>query len=177
MPPILKTSDNLLKIAPNIPETEFKEKEDKLLIMKPVYQNINQVDLWENADRQTNNNADVTKYEGIKKQTNTLKEALKNRPPVADFIEQITKANEEDMEKRKQRERDKMYNVYFPYDNTEAKTGEKEADEIFRKILNVDQASSPTSLPISRGRMVGFGKQSQQRKRNIKDSQTSHQQR
>ena len=81
------------------------------------------------------------------------------------------------MEKRKQRERDKMYNGYFPYDNTEAKTGEKEADEIFRKILNVDQASSPTSLPVSRGRMVGFGKQSQQRKRNIKDSQTSHQQR
>ena len=75
--------------------------------MKPVYQNINQVDLWENADRRTNNNADVTKYAGIKKQTNTLKEALKNRPPVADFIEQITKANEEDMEKRKQRERDK----------------------------------------------------------------------
>ena len=72
----------------------------------------------------------------------------------------------------------KMYNGYFPYDNTEAKTGEKEADEIFRKILNVDQASSPTSLPVSRGRMVGFGKQSEYRRRQptndrkIKDVQT-----
>ena len=81
------------------------------------------------------------------------------------------------MEKRKQRERDKIYNGYFPFDNTEAKMGEKEADEIFRKILNVVQGSSPTSLSVSRGRMVGFGKQSQQRKRNIKGSQTSPKQR
>jgi hypothetical protein len=113
----------------------------------------------------------------MKIQTHTLKEALKNRPPVAEFIEQITKANEENMEKRKQREGDNMYNVYFLYDNTEAKTCKKKADDIYREILNVFLASSPTSVPVSRGRIVGFGKQSRQRKRNINDSQTSPQQR
>jgi hypothetical protein len=96
---------------------------------------------------------------------------------LAVFIERITKANEEDMEKRKQRDGDNMYNVYFPYDNTEAKTVEKKADEIYQEILEAVQASSPTSLQVRRGSMVGFGKQSQQRKRIIEYSQTSHQQR
>ena len=49
------------------------------------------VDLWENADRQPNNNDNVNKYTDRKRLTNTLKEALKHRPPVAEFIQQITK--------------------------------------------------------------------------------------
>ena len=76
------------------------------------------------------------------------------------------------MEKSIQRERDEIYNF------DEAKTVEKEADEIYREILNVVQANSPTSLLVSRGRMVGFGKQSEYRRRQptnvrkIKDVQT-----
>ena len=83
-----------------------------------------------------------------KSPTNTLKEALKNIPAVAEFIEQITKANKEDMEKRKQRERDQMYNYYFLNDNTDANTVEKEAQEIYREMLKAVQAISLT--PISK---------------------------
>ena len=117
--PTLQPSDNILKIAPDIQVTDCEENKDKL-IMKPVYQNINQVDLWENVDRQTDNKDDVTKYTVRKKPTNTLKKALKNRPPVAEFILKITKANKEDIEKRKQRERDKWY-----HGDAKANTGEK----------------------------------------------------
>jgi hypothetical protein len=51
-PPTLKTSEHVTKIAPDIPETDYDENKDKLLIIKPVYQNFNQVDLWQNIDRQ-----------------------------------------------------------------------------------------------------------------------------
>jgi hypothetical protein len=174
----MKTLEHLRKTGSNTSKADNEEKENKLLLIKPVYQNIHQVDLWENADRQPNNNDDVKKYTDMKQLTSTLEEALKQRPPVAEFIQNITKATKEDMEKSIQRERDELYNYKAPNDNTESKTVEKAADEIYREILNVVQANSPTSLPVSRGRMVGFGKQFEYRirhptnVRNIKDSET-----
>ena len=144
--PTLNTSEHILKMVQD--KTDYDENKDKLLIIKPVYQNINQVDLKENVGRQTNDNDNVTKFTAKKSPTNTLKEALKNRDAVAAFIEQRTKANKEDMEKRKQRERDQMYNYYFLNDNTDANTVEKEAQEIYREMLKAVQANSPT--PISK---------------------------
>ena len=67
-PPTLETSEHVLKMAPDIPATDYDENKDKLLIIRQVYQNIKQVDLWRNVDRQTNDNDNVTKFTAKKTQ-------------------------------------------------------------------------------------------------------------
>ena len=121
-----------------------------MFILKTVYTNVNQVDIWENADRQSDVKDDITKYAELKNTTNTLKEAFRNRPPVAEYIKEITRANKENIKKRQQRELDKLMNAAV-YDD------EDEAQQIYQEILQVVGANSPTSLPISRGSMAGYG--------------------
>ena len=55
-------------------------------IISPVQKNIRQRDLCGNVCRQNNDNGGLLKCAQNKIPTNTLKEALRNRPPVADFI-------------------------------------------------------------------------------------------
>ena len=67
--------------------------------------------------------------------TKTLKEALKNRPPVSEFIREITRMSEED--RRRQRERKSM----MEEEEEEREEGgdiEDEAQKIYREILEVD---------------------------------------
>ena len=109
IPSCLKISKNLLNVAPDIPETDYEESKDELSIINPVHKNMRQRDLWGNAYRQNSDKVGLLKCAQNKIPTNTLKEALRNRPPVADFMKEITKANEEDIVKRKQRERYRLY--------------------------------------------------------------------
>ena len=161
IPSCLKISKNLLNVAPDIPETDYEESDEKVSNIEPSYQNIKQRDLWENACRQNNDNGVILNCAQKKMPTNTLKSALRNRPPVAEFIKEITKANAKDDVKRRQRERDRLYNDDVFTDNTEEDIVENEAQQIYREILEVVQANSPSSLPVSRGRMVGYGEHSQ----------------
>ena len=165
IPSCLKISKNLLNVAPDIPETDYEESDEKLSNIEPSYQNIKQRDLWENACRQNNDNGVLLKCAQKKMPTNTLKSALRNRPPVAEFIKEITKANAKDDVKRRQRERDRLYNDDVFTDNTEEDIVENEAQQIYREILEVVQANSPSSLPVSRGRMVGYGEHTPQTQR------------
>ena len=118
------------------------------------------------------------KYRQKKITTNTLKEALRNRPPVAEFMKEITKANEEDILKRKQRERYRLYIDDVFIDNTEEDIVENEAQQIYREILEVVQANSPSSLTVSRARMVGYGEHSEQPQRQSSNNvrNTNHKQ-
>ena len=143
--------------TPDIPETDYDETEDKFSIINPVHNNIKQRDLWGNACRQSNDNGGILKYAQKKLPTNTIREALRNRPPVSEFIKEITKANEEDNVKRIQRERERLYIDDVFNDITKEDINENEAQQIYREILEVVQANSPSSLPVSRGRMVGYG--------------------
>lgn len=152
IPSCMKISHNILNTAPEIPEVDYDESDDKLSVIDTAHGNLSQRDLWSNACRQNTNNGGILKYEQNKLPTNTLKEALRNRAPVAEFIREITKANEEDIVNRKQRERERLcvHGVF-----TEDDIVENENEQIYREILEVVQANSPSSLPVSRGRMVG----------------------
>ena len=153
IPSCLKASKNMLNVA----ETDYDETEDKFSIINPVHNNMRQRDLWGNACRQSNDNGGILKYARKKLPTNTIKEALRNRTPVSDFIKEITKANEEDNLKRRERESDRLYIDDVFTDMTENYIVENEAQQIYQEILEVVQAKSPSSLPVSRGRMVGYG--------------------
>ena len=134
--------ESLLTTAPDIPDTDYDESDSKPIVIEPFYINAKKNNVWENAKRHSYNK------EGNKKNaTNTLKESLKYRPPVAEFVKEITKATEEDMKRKKKREKNRRYQEEV----------ETEAQQIYREILEVVKENSPASLPVSRGSMVGFG--------------------
>ena len=70
-------------------------------IINPVQKNIRQRDLWGNVCRQNNDNGGLLKCAQNKIPKSTLKEALRNRPPVADFINEIRKANKKGKDREK----------------------------------------------------------------------------
>ena len=167
MAPYPKISDFLLKAAPDIPETDYEEEnDDNMLILKSVYKNVNPVDLWENAERHSNVKVDDRKCTELKHPTNTLREAFKHRPPVTEYIKEITRANKENIEKRKQREHNKLT-------NKDVEESENEAQQIYREILKVVGANSPTSLPVSRGSMVGFSEQAEEEVKGQRDERST----
>ena len=45
IPSYLKVSKNMLNVAPDIPETDYDETEDKFSIINPVHNNMSQRDL------------------------------------------------------------------------------------------------------------------------------------
>ena len=67
--------------------------------------------------------------------------------------------------KRKQKEMDRLFIDDVFIDNTKEDIVENEAQQIYREILEVVQANSPSSLPVRRGRMVGYGEHSQRPQR------------
>ena len=81
--------------------------------------------------------------------TETLKEVIKHRPPVAAVVREITKEREKD--KLRQREREMMEREA----EREFQGGDEEAQQIYREIISVVASNSPASLQHARGRMVG----------------------
>ena len=83
--------------------------------------------------------------------TETLKEVIKHRPPVAAVVREITKEREKD--KLRQRERELMEREAER--EFQAGGGDEEAQQIYREIISVVASNSPASLQHARGRMVG----------------------
>ena len=136
-------------------ETESDESDDNHLIIKPVYKNRNQTNLWENCYTENtakDNQSVATPVEHHTGLTDTEREVIKHRPAVSEIVKKITKASKEDMERRKERE-DMLNNEIV----------ESKARKIYEEILAVVHGSSPASLPVSRGVMVGCGQQGQDR--------------
>ena len=133
----------------DILETESDESDDNHLIIKPVYKNRNQTNLWENCFTENtakDNQSVTTPVEHHTGLTDTEREVIKHRPTVSEIVKEITKASKKDMERRKERE-----------------IVENKARKIYEEILAVVHDSSPASLPVSRGVMVGCGQQGQDR--------------
>ena len=134
----LDTSEAEKRKGVDISETDTDESDDSQVIIKPVYKNRNQIDLWENCYR--HNNAKVDHGVEQNKHTDTLKEAIKHRPSVTEFIREIKRANKEDMERRRQRERARI----LDYDTMSS------TEEVYDCILAAVQG-----VPVGRGAMVG----------------------
>ena len=136
-------------------ETESDESDDNHLIIKPVYKNRNQTNLWENCCTENtakDNQSVATPVEHHTGLTDTEREVIKHRPAVSEIVKEITKASKEALERRKERE-DILNNEIV----------ENKARKIYEEILAVVHDSSPASLPVSRGVMVGCGQQGQDR--------------
>ena len=80
--------------------------------------------------------------------TETLKEVIKHRPPVAQVVREITEESQRDKIRQKRRE--------TMMGQTENKEEEEEAQKVYREILDV-----VGSTPCGRGRMVGYGEEAQ----------------
>ena len=85
--------------------------------------------------------------------TETLKEVIKHRPPVAAVVREITKEREKD--KLRQREREMMEREAEREFQGGGGGGDEEAQQIYREIISVVASNSPASLQHARGRMVG----------------------
>jgi len=137
-------------------------------------------DLWGNARRYRG------KQESAADPTRTLKEALKNRPPVSQFIREITRATEEDRRRREERQQKQRLlenqeaeqcrendplgvltelnsilekeekRVDLKKEENYEENNNDDAQLIYREILEVVQANA-TSMSSHRGRMVGYG--------------------
>ena len=83
--------------------------------------------------------------------TETLKEVIKHRPPVAQVAKNIAEESERD--KLRQRRRENMQRQTQPGKEQQE---EDEAQKIYREILDV-----VGSAPCGRGRMVGYGEEAQ----------------
>jgi len=155
--------------CPATPSPDYEESE----------KNPMERDLWGNARRYRG------KQESSTDPTRTLKEALKNRPPVSQFIREITRATEEDRKRREERQQKQRLlenqeaeqccendplgvltelnsilekeekRVDLKEDNCEENNND-DAQLIYREILEVVQANA-TSMSSHRGRMVGYG--------------------
>jgi hypothetical protein len=117
------------------------EVEKKQNVKKSVYKNIRQCDIWENADRQIKDCYDKNGDKNVTKDRNP-KNTL-NKAPLTEFFREKTKT------RRNFKEQSKMY--------SEDKTIESEALEIYQEILDIVNANSPASLPVSREKKVGYG--------------------
>jgi len=107
--------------------------------------------LWSNANRYLGSAA----QDDERMPTKTLKEALKNRPSVSEFVKEITKASEKD--RQREMERKLMERAEEGKEETE----EEEAKKIYREIMEVVSLSSPSSIQTVKGRMVGYGEETQ----------------
>ena len=92
--------------------------------------------------------------------TETLKEVIKHRPPVAQVVREITEESERD--KMRQKRRETMMGqadsklAHSPQTAAKASKEEEEAQQVYREILEV-----VGSTPCGRGRMVGYGEEAQ----------------
>ena len=114
--------------------TELKQD-----IIEPVYKEFNSKNVWETLSKDAPYDQSIaTKIypEG------TMKEALKNRPPLSVFIEEISNATKE-LKKRQSKYCKEMEL--------------RESQELYQEICNAVESNSPHSMPVSRGRMVGHG--------------------
>jgi hypothetical protein len=153
-------------------------------------------DVWSNANRfrGSQNALDMMSKEGIKNvelsnklprgqiiPTETLKQVMKTRPPVAEFVKEITKVSEKDKMRQRQRENmqkeaESIFNKEKeemnlrimkqkekkrPKNSIESSSEEDEAKKIYREILEVVKTNAPASLQYGRGRMVGYGEEAQ----------------
>jgi len=155
--------------TPPIPAPDYEERLTKAESRKE------NGDLWGNARR----------YRGQGEARETLKAAMKNRPPVAEIVKEITKVSEEDKRRQRAREREQEEAGNL-FDNQEEagedekhlgrsevrgkrrkepggrrRDGEHDAQKIYREILEVVKENSPASLQYGRGRMVGYGEEAQ----------------
>ena len=108
-------------------------------IIEPVYKKFNDRNVWETLSKDAPYDQSVaTKVypEG------TMKEALKNRPPLSVFIEEISNATKE-LKKRQSKYCKEMEL--------------RESQQLYQEIVNAVESKSPHSMPVSRGRMVGHG--------------------
>ena len=136
----------------DITETKSDESDNNHLIIKPVYKNRNVTNLWENCYRNDSDKDDqsVTTPAG---HNTELTYTGRDRPAVTEKV----KGSKKDRERS--RERKEMLNN----ENVENK-----ARKIYEEILEVVQGSSPASLPVSRGVLVGYAQAHQGQDRNIK---------
>ena len=124
--------------------------------------------VWSNVERykgetpwkERHNNNGVKHHKIVP--TETLKEVIKHRPPVSEVVREITKESEKD--KLRQREREMMQKEIEKEFSADSKDVEKEDDsdeaqQIYREIIDVVSANSPSSLQYVRGRMVGYGEE------------------
>lgn len=97
--------------------------------------------------------------------TKTLKVALKNRPPVSAFIQEIMKASEADRERQRDRLNMELEAIDTVEEMEKQAGDDKEekkdsidddAQKIYKEILDVVKQNSPC-LQSAQGRMVGYG--------------------
>ena len=161
-----------MQLSPSIPLPDY-EKE------KPLRRQ-NQRDVWGNANRVRGSHDNLNDTEEVIP-TETLKQVLTTRPPVAEFVKEITKASEKDKLRQRQRENmqkeaesifnkekeertlhdQKQKEKKRPKNSVESSSEEDEAKKIYREILEVVKTNSPASLQYGRGRMVGYGEEVQ----------------
>ena len=76
-------------------------------LIKPVYKNRNQTNLWENCCTENtakDNQSVATPVEHHTGLTDTERKVIEHRPAVSEIVKEITKASKEDMMRRKERE-------------------------------------------------------------------------
>ena len=89
--------------------------------------------------------------------TETLKEVIKHRPPVAQVVREITEESERDKIRQKRRENmTRESDNKLPHSSAKANKEEDEAQKVYREIMEV-----VGSTPCGRGRMVGYGEEAQ----------------
>eukprot|EP00090_Calanus_glacialis_P021553 TRINITY_DN3324_c0_g1_i4.p1 TRINITY_DN3324_c0_g1~~TRINITY_DN3324_c0_g1_i4.p1 ORF type:complete len:425 (-),score=105.77 TRINITY_DN3324_c0_g1_i4:152-1426(-) len=180
-------SASSLLLSPSIPLPDYQKE-------KPL-RRPKERDLWGNANRfrgsQDNLISDAEEKQIMKQitksqrgqviPTETLKHVLKTRPPVAEFVKEITKVSEKDKMRQRQRENmqkeaesifnkekeernlheQKQNEKKRPKNSVESSSEEDEAKKIYREILEVVISNAPASLQYGRGRMVGYGEEAQ----------------
>ena len=89
--------------------------------------------------------------------TETLKEVIKHRPPVAQVVREITEESERDKIRQKRRENMmRQTDNKLPHSPDKTNKEEDEAQKVYREIMEV-----VGSTPCGRGRMVGYGEEAQ----------------
>jgi len=183
-------SASSLQLSPSIPKPDYEKDQDEKPIRRP-----RERDVWGNANRfrGSQQNLMIDKEELQKLElsgklsrgqimpTDTLKQVMKTRPPVAEFVKEITKVSEKDKIRQHQREnmqkeaesifnKEKEERVLHdqrqrekkrPKNSIESSSEEDEAKKIYREILEVVKTNAPASLQYGRGRMVGYGEEAQ----------------
>ena len=166
-------SASSLLLSPSIPLPDYQKEKP---LRKPEER-----DLWGNANRFRGSQDNLKLPRGQVAPTETLKHVLKTRPPVSEFVKEITKVSEKDKIRQRQREimqkeAESIFNEgkeeralhelktkekKRPKNSVESSSEEDEAKKIYREILEVVISNAPASLQYGRGRMVGYGEEAQ----------------
>jgi len=120
--------------------------------------------VWVNANRYMGSNQENDDLVPTK----TLKEALKYRPSVSEFVKEITKASEKDRQRERERKQMEREEKGEGNEEREDKSEEDEAKMIYREILEVVSLNSPASIQTVKGRMVGYGEEGKKNKKALK---------